>query len=169
MDDYKPPYGSLESNMDPLQEQKVLLTAKPFFQLLFLLFSDVIKESRMCRKPFLIFRPSFFWFYCLHLSLAYYVIKNFKKEPFALYVWLLKFDLIIIYTKKSLDHAHKTVAKACNTRCSFTSVLSGTCFWRWKFVHLAWSKYSGGRTLEINFKVFFVFNVSVSLGMFMWM
>lgn len=47
MDGYKPPYGSLESNLDPLQEQKVFLTAKPFLQLLFLLFSDVIKESRM--------------------------------------------------------------------------------------------------------------------------
>jgi hypothetical protein len=35
------------------------------------------------------------------------------KELFALYVWLLKFDLTIIYTKKPFDHAHKTVGKAC--------------------------------------------------------
>lgn len=35
------------------------------------------------------------------------------KELFALYVWLLKFDLTIIYTKEPFDHAHKTVGKAC--------------------------------------------------------
>jgi hypothetical protein len=71
--------------------------------------------------------PSILKFFLYHSGVFYIYIFNsiVHERTICSYVWFFNYDLIIIYTIKSLDPAHKTDPKLA---VAFISTLSGSCF-----------------------------------------